>query len=215
MASLNNKTFLIVDDHNIVRKGMIALIKTEFANANIHSSESLCDIIAILEKNDVDLIILDINFPTGNSLNTIKEIKTFRPDIKILIFSACDEDIYAARYLNAGASGYLNKSSSEEEMKDVLKIMLLSGRYVSQNFKNKVVNCYISKKPMNPLERLSNREMEIARHLVSGQGNLEISTLLKIEKTTVSTYKNRIFEKLEIENLALLIEIFQLYSEHN
>jgi DNA-binding NarL/FixJ family response regulator len=213
MKSVNNKKFLVVDDHNVVRKGMIVLIKNEFTNATIHSAEKLDEIFPVLEKTNIDLIILDINFPTGNSLNTIKEIKILKPDIKILIFSAYDEDVYAVRYLSAGASGFLNKGSSEEEMKDALRIMLLSGKYTSQNLKNKILDSYISKTPMNPIERLSNREIEVAKHLINGQGNLEISAILKIERTTVSTYKNRIFEKLEIDNLALLIEIFQLYSD--
>ena len=132
--------------------------------------------------------------------------------MKILIFSALDEDIYALRYLNAGASGYLNKGSNEDEMKQALKSMMVSGKYITQNIKDRILDSYISKKPINPLEQLSNREVEVARLLIKGFGNLEIAEMLNIKKSTVSTFKNRIFEKLEIDNLADLIDFFNLYS---
>ena len=132
--------------------------------------------------------------------------------MKILIFSALDEDIYALRYLNAGASGYLNKGSNEDEMKQALKSMMVTGKYITQNIKDRILDSYISKKPINPLEQLSNREVEVARLLIKGFGNLEIAEMLNIKKSTVSTFKNRIFEKLEIDNLADLIDFFNLYS---
>src|SRR5690606_18263479 len=138
--------------------------------------------------------------------------KAIQPEMKILIFSALDEDIYALRYLNAGASGYLNKGSSEDEMKQALKSMMISGKYITQNIKDRILDSYISKKPINPLEQLSNREVEVARLLIKGFGNLEIAEMLTIKKSTVSTFKNRIFEKLEIDNLADLIDFFNLYS---
>ena len=126
--------------------------------------------------------------------------------------AALDEDIYALRYLNAGASGYLNKGSNEDEMKQALKSMMVSGKYITQNIKDRILDSYISKKPINPLEQLSNREVEVARLLIKGFGNLEIAEMLNIKKSTVSTFKNRIFEKLEIDNLADLIDFFNLYS---
>lgn len=215
MKLSNNYSFLIADDHSVVRQGVSLLIKELFLNATINLAGTFNDTFKVLRETKVDLLVLDINFPDGNSLNIITEIKNIQPDIKILIFSAYDEDIYAMRYLNAGASGYLNKGTSEEEMKDALKSMLLSGKYITQNIKDRILDSYISKTPINPLEKLSNREVEVARLLIKGYGNLEISELLQIKKTTVSTFKNRVFEKLEIDNLAALIELFQLYFEDN
>lgn len=215
MKLSNSYTFLIADDHSIVRQGVSLLIKELFLNATINFAGTFKDTFEVLKQTKVDLLVLDINFPDGNSLNCITEIKSIQPDIKILIFSAYDEDIYAMRYLNAGASGYLNKGSSEEEMKQALKSMILSGKYITQNIKDRILDSYISKTPINPLEQLSNREVEVARLLIKGYGNLEISELLHIKKTTVSTFKNRVFEKLNIDNLAALIELFQLYFEDN
>jgi DNA-binding NarL/FixJ family response regulator len=212
MKQTPNYTFLIADDHSIVRQGVSLLIKELFFNAKIYQSGTFKDTLKVLKETKIDLLVLDINFPDGNSLSIIAETKTIQPDIKILIFSAYDEAIYALRYLNAGAAGYLNKGSNEEEMKHALKSMMVSGKYITQNIKDRILDSYISKKPINPLEQLSNRELEVARLLIKGYGNMEIAEMLHIKKSTVSTFKNRIFEKLEIDNLADLIDFFQLYS---
>lgn len=205
-------TFLIADDHSIVRQGVALLIKELFFNAQILQAGNFKDTLKILKETRVDLLVLDVNFPDGNSLNIMAETKLIQPDLKILIFSAYDEDIYALRYLNAGASGYLNKGSSEDEMKLALRSMMVSGKYITQNIKDRILDSYISKKPINPLEQLSNREVEVARLLIKGYGNMEIAEMLQVKKSTVSTFKNRIFEKLEIDNLADLIDFFQLYN---
>jgi DNA-binding NarL/FixJ family response regulator len=205
-------SFLIADDHSIVRQGVSLLIKELFFNVKIFHAGSFKETLKITSENKIDLLILDINFPDGNSLSIMSEAKAIQPEMKILIFSALDEDIYALRYLNAGASGYLNKGSSEDEMKQALKSMMISGKYITQNIKDRILDSYISKKPINPLEQLSNREVEVARLLIKGFGNLEIAEMLNIKKSTVSTFKNRIFEKLEIDNLADLIDFFNLYS---
>lgn len=213
MKSSNKYSFLIADDHGVVRQGVSLLIKELFLNPDVYQSATFKDTFKVLKETKIDLLVLDINFPDGNSLNIISEVKSIQPDVKILIFSAYEEDIYAMRYLNAGAAGYLNKGSSEEEMKQALNSMMISGKYITQKIKDRILDSYISKSPINPLEQLSNREVEVARLLIKGYGNLEISEFLQIKKTTVSTFKNRIFEKLEIDNLATLIEMFHLYFE--
>lgn len=205
-------TFLIADDHSVVRQGVSLMIRELFFNAHILQAGSFKEILALLKLQTVDLLILDISFPDGNSLNLISQAKALQPEIKILIFSAYDENLYALRYLNAGASGYLNKGCNEEEMKQALRSMIVSGKYITQNIKDQILDSYISKKPLNPLELLSDREVEVARLLIKGFGNMEISETLKIKKSTVSTFKNRIFEKLSIDNLADLIDLFQLYN---
>lgn len=207
----NSYTFLVADDHCVVRQGVSLIIKELFLNAIIYKTGNFKEIFDVLKELKVNLLILDVSFPDGNSINEIAEIKAIQPDIKILIFSAYDENIYAMRFLNAGASGYLNKETTEDEMKNAINSMISSGKYISQNIKDKILDSYISKKPANPLDLLSNREIEVARLLIKGYGNLEILEYLRLKKTTVSTYKSRIFEKLQINNLADLIKFFQLH----
>lgn len=216
MTQLSKKNkFLLADDHSVVRQGIALLIKSEFSNAEIFQAGSFKDTFKVLNETKIDILVLDINFPDGNSLNIISDVLEIQPEIKIMIFSAYDENIYAMRYLNAGASGYLNKGSSMEDMVAAIKSMVLTGKYLSTNVKNKILDTYIFKKPINPIDELSKREIEVAKLLIKGYGNLEISELLDIKKNTVSTFKNRIFEKLDIDNIADLIMFFQLYHEES
>ena len=211
MNSSHNYSFLIADDHSVVRQGFSLIIKELFLNATIFKAENFKDIFSILEKNKVDLLILDVNFPDGNSINVLAKIKAIQPDLKILIFSAYDENIYALRYLNAGAAGYLNKETTEDEMKNAVNSMILSGKYFSQNIKDRILDSYIRRKSINAVDLLSNREIEVAQLLIKGHSNQEILGLLNIKKNTVSTYKNRIFEKLKVDNIPDLIKFFQIY----
>lgn len=211
MNTTKKYNFISADDHSVVTQGMSFILKDLYNGATVYQIESFSEIIKVLNSTTIDLLILDINFPDGSSLNLLPTLKKIQPDLKILIFSGYDEDIYAVRYLSAGANGYLNKLSSEEEIKHAIKTVMRSGKYTSKNIQDKIMDSYILKKPSNPLEQLSNREIEIAKFLVDGRSNIDISKSLNIKKTTVSTYKNRIFEKLSIDTLSGLIQIFQLY----
>lgn len=205
---------LISDNHSIVRHGLGMFINDLFRSVSIYQASSCEDTLKVLRDCRVDLLVLDINFPVGNSLNFISEIINIQTDIKILMFSAHDEEIYALRYLNAGAAGYLHKGCSEEEIKEAFLSMINVGKYITPKIKEKILDSYMLKTPINPLDRLSNRELDVARLLIKGCGNLEISNYLNIKKTTVSTFKNRIYEKLNIGNLAALIDFFHLYSDN-
>ena len=101
MTSSNNYSFLIADDHSVVRNGVSLIIKELFLNAAIHKAGNFKEIFNVLKEVKVDLLVLDVNFPEGNSISILSEIKTIQPDIKIMIFSVYDENIYAMRYLNA------------------------------------------------------------------------------------------------------------------
>ena len=204
--------FLVADDHSIVRQGVSFVLKELYQGATIIQADNFSEILKLLNLEKIDLLVLDVNFPEGSSLNVLPAIKLIQPDIKILIFSAYDEDIYAMRYINAGASGYLNKLCTEDEMKFAITSVMNFGKYTSQNIKDKIVETYMLKSPTNPLAQLSNREIEIAKLIVDGYGNIEICSALDLKKTTVSTYKNRIFEKLGVNNLSELYQIFNLYN---
>ena len=204
--------FLVADDHSIVRQGVSFVLKELYQGATIIQADNFSEILKLVNLEKIDLLVLDVNFPEGSSLNVLPSIKLIQPDIKILIFSAYDEDIYAMRYIHAGANGYLNKLCTEDEMKLAITSVMNFGKYTSQNIKDKIVDTYMLKSPTNPLAQLSNREIEIAKLIVDGYGNIEICSALDLKKTTVSTYKNRIFEKLGVHNLSELYQIFNLYN---
>lgn len=206
-------SFLLADDHTVVRQGMSMIVKELYENATVFQVENFVTILEVLKNHPIDVLILDINFPDGNSITIVPEVKKLYPNIKIMIFSAFDESIHALRFFNAGANGYLNKLSEEEEIKQAITTLVNEGKFISAVTKEKILNSYLLGKKINPIEHLSGREIEIARLLVKGYGNLEISNALNIQKTTVSTYKKRIFEKLQIDNLAALIELFTFFNE--
>ena len=205
--------FLVSDDHTVVRQGLALMIKELYVNAVVYQVENFANIMAVLQQQPIEVLILDINFPDGNSITILPEVKKINPAVKIMIFSAFDESVHALRFFNAGANGFLNKLSEEEEIKQAIATLVDEGKFISPLTKEKILNSYLLGKKVNPIEHLSAREIEIARLLVKGYGNLEISNALDIQKTTVSTYKKRIFEKLQIDNLAALIETFTFFNE--
>lgn len=209
----NKFTFITADDHSVVTKSLSFILKDLHNNALIYQINNLTEVVEKLKTTKVDLLILDVTFPDGNSLTIIPIIKEIQPSIKILIFSGHDEDIYAVRYLQAGVNGYLPKLSSEEEIKKAIYEVITFGKYFSRNIQEKITNNFIFRKPQNPLEQLSNRELEIARLMIKGYGNIEICAKLDLQKSTISTYKKRIFEKLQIEHISELIHLFNLYNE--
>ncbi|WP_177761653.1 response regulator transcription factor [Flavobacterium sp. I3-2] len=209
----NKFKFITADDHEIIAKSLIFIIKDLYKDAEIYQIDKLSEIVETLKKEKIDLLILDISFPEGDTLTIIPKIKAIQPDIKILIFSGHDENMYAIRYFHANVNGYLSKSSGVNEIKNAITDVMNNGKYFSRNIQNQIMDSLIFKKPSNALQQLSNREFEIAKLLVKGYGNTEISAELDLQKSTVSTYKNRIFEKLEINNVPDLIQIFKLYNE--
>ena len=208
-----NLNILLADDHSVVRHGISLILKGSFDNLDIAHADDFLKTIQLLKTQDFDLVILDISIPEGKGIQMVELIKNIQPLVKILIFSAHEEELYALRYLKAGADGYLNKLSSETEFQEAFNSMIKNGNYVSQSIKNQIVSNTLNKKSDNPLELLSNRELEIARLLVRGEGNLEIANKLELQNSTVSTYKNRIFEKLVISNTVALVALFKSYDD--
>jgi two-component system invasion response regulator UvrY len=205
---------LIADDHSVVRHGTRLIIEETFPDVKVYEAGSVKQMAQILKADVFDLLILDINMPGGNSIHMLDLAKQKQNDLSILVFSAYDEKLYASRYLQAGASGYLHKHSSESLLKEAIVAVLETGHYVTQSLKEHIFNSLINKDEanVNPISLLSNREIEVAELLVQGLGGVEISDKLNIQTTTVSSHKKKIFEKLHVTNLPELIEKFRQYS---
>lgn len=203
---------LIADDHSVVRQGASMMLKQAFDNISIMHADVFSKVLELLEEQVFNFIVLDIAIPEGSGVKMIEQIRAIQPDVKILIFSAYEEDLYAVRYLKAGADGYLNKLSSEDQFKTAFSAMINNEEYSSDNIKAKIAGLLKSKQSNNPIESLSNRELEIARLLANGDGNLEIGNKLKLQNSTVSTYKTRIFEKLSVSSVVGLISVFKNYD---
>jgi two-component system invasion response regulator UvrY len=206
---------LVADDHAIVRYGTMQLIKQSFPSFTVSDADSLDEVIRQLNEDIFDLLILDINIPGGNSLQMLDVVRLRQPSIKILIFSGYEEQLYAVRYLQSGADGYLHKNSPESELEKAVKLILNNEKYISNLVKEHLINGSNENMPYlgkNPLKNLSNREMEVLQSLMVGTSLAEIGLKLNLGISTVSTYKQRIFEKLNISNIVQLIEKVQIYN---
>lgn len=207
------KKILIVDDHFIVRSGMSLLLENELENVQVFDADDFPQAIIELKKSAFDLVILDINLPGGRKHQMIDDLRNLQEEVKILIFSAHEEDIYAFRYIQAGANGYLNKLSNSDTIVKAVQTVLEVGKYISIDILDKFIEFSQNKKEKNnPLEGLTQREFEIAELLVKGFGNLEIANELDIKMTTVSTHKLNIFKKMQITNIIELSELFKKFT---
>jgi DNA-binding NarL/FixJ family response regulator len=204
---------LVVDDQEVVRYGTTLILQKSIDNAQISEAGSFEDTLKMLSTKKFDLIILDIDMPGGNNHQMLDVIRLRHPDIKILIFSSYDEQIFGWRYLEAGADGFLSKKTGIEEIKNAVKTLLRNEKYLSPALKQTLLNNFTNKKAaVNPIQRLSSRENNIMQLLIKGASVAEIAEKLSLQVSTVSTYKKRIFEKLQVSNVIEMIEKVQLYS---
>lgn len=208
------KRILIADDHGVVRLGLSMMIKKLRPSYIIDEVDDYQKVMNIIKVKTFDLIILDLNMPNGNFTEALQAIKFRTPQTKVMIFSSQDESLYAVRYLKMGADGFLHKLATEEVINKALIKMLDKGSYISDDVKDSLISNKLNKHttPINPLENLSDREMEIAERLITGEPIKEISYSLNIHVSTVSTYKTRILEKLNIQSIPELIKIFEFHQ---
>jgi len=206
------KNILLVDDHMVVRKGIELILNSNVLNITIYNSQNYDEAIEILKTIKIDLILLDININGVENIKIMKEIKEIQNSTKILIFSSHEESHYGLRYIQNGADGYLNKFCSEDKIVSAVREIIEKGSFYSDDIREKLNSKTKKKSKINSIDSLSNREFEIAQLLINGYGNLEISNKLDIQMSTVSTYKNRIFEKLSVTNIVSLADLFK---DHN
>ena len=141
----------------------------------------------IIKSKTIDIAVIDAHFPDGNSLSVIPEIKKISPNTKILIFTGIDESTQSLKYLNAGANGFLSKMSEEKEIENALKRMYEDGEYISAVTKALLLDSLQDRRLINPLFRLTERELQVAEMYAEGLGNLEIANQLDVKQNTVST----------------------------
>jgi len=214
MAPKVNVRIIVADDHGIVRMGLIQTIKRLLPTAIITEVEDYKSLYKVIQKEELDLAIMDVNMPNGTVQEAIDYIKMHQPDLRILVFSSQDEDLYAIRYLKMGAGGYLSKQSSNAVIEKALTAMLNTGRYASDEVKEAMFLESLNGATKNsPFEALSDRELQIANKIAEGLPLKEISNQLNLHSSTISTYKNRLFEKLKIRSVPELVEILRLYNQ--
>lgn len=203
---------LVVDDHAIVRRGLMQILKEGFPNSIIEEAVDAESMIKELLKKDFDVIISDLSMPGRSGLDTIPQIKKINPNIPVLIMSIHSEDQYAIRVLKAGAAGFLNKNLVPEELVIAVKRVLQGKKYITANIAEKLAD-HVDIDKSEPLHYyLSDREMNVLKFIVKGFPITDIAQNLFLSVTTVSTYRSRILSKLKLKTNAELI----IYAiEHN
>jgi DNA-binding NarL/FixJ family response regulator len=208
------KRILIADDHNIVRTGLNVLIKTEYLNAQVDEcSDGNCAWEKI-QSTQYDLFVMDINMPATDSVNLLKNIFSLQPQLKILILSMSSEEIYARKYLQLGALGFISKDSDALEIRKAITCVMNNRKYISPKLQEIISRDAIEgASASNSFENLSPRELEVMTHLVEGRNISEIADILSIHISTASTHKANILQKLKVHNvieLTMLVKRFDI-----
>jgi len=203
---------LLADDHQIVRQGLRWILEEVMESFELKEASTLAGLLKLVASERFDFIVLDAQFPDGNGIQVIPEIKNIQPEVKILVFTSFREEEHALRFLEKGADGFLSKESSEEQIKSAIEEILLHGYYHSPLADHLLKLSSRNPALSNPLSVLSQRELEVAKLLAKGLGNLEISSALDLKQNTVSTFKRRIMDKLGLSSLVELIDLVQKHD---
>ena len=195
---------LTADDHAIVREGLKQILADSPNMQVVDEAESGEGTLEKIRTNDYDVVVLDISMPGKSGLEVLKEIKAVRPSLPILILTIHPEEQYAVRVLRAGASGYLTKESAPDELVNAIERVSSGKKYITPATAERLVNELGSstEKPSHNL--LSDREFEVMRMLALGRSVKQIAEKLEVSPKTISTYKYRIFEKMDLRSSAEL-----------
>ena len=203
---------LLADDHAIIRTGLKIFIGNYISHSVIDEAWDGDTAFEKIKEKDYQLIILDVNMPGTDSFGLVGNIIAFKPKANILMFSMNAEQIYAKKYLQLGAKGYLSKASPETEIKNALDNVMNGKRYISPTLNLAFTEEALGKQTTNPFDSLSPREFEIILHLIRGESLAEICNALNLQTSTVGTHKARIFEKLHCNNIIDINAMAKVYN---
>ncbi len=208
-----SSSFLIADDHVIVRRGLRNLLYDQYHASDITEVATCKELLAVLDTKGFTLLLLDLQLTDGSTLDYLERICTEHPEMKVLVYTMRSEEVYAQRVLALGGAGYLSKESSEEEVVRAIRQVLQGKEYVSTSIEDHLQEKDESGKS-NPLHLLSDRELSVMDDLLAGLGVKEISLRLGLQPSTVATYKARLFDKLGVTNLLDLQRLAKAHRHH-
>ena len=195
---------LLTDDHVVVRQGLKLILADHFKKAVFGEARNAQEAFAKIAKEKWDVAVLDITLPGRSGLEVLKEMKRLRPKMPVLILSMHPEDQFAVRMLKTGAAGYLTKESASEELVGAIEKVLSGGRYISPSLAERMASYLDMDVQKAPHERLSDREFLILRMIASGKPVGQIAREISLSVKTISTYRARVLEKMDMKNNAEL-----------
>lgn len=195
---------LIADDHAIVRKGLVQLLREEFHFAEITEAANSADVLDKAKGKIWDVILLDISMPGRNGLDVLKQLRADGIKAPVLMLSMHPEDQYALRVLKAGASGFLNKDSATDDLIAAVHKVLSGKKYITASLAEKMAEAMGDGGDRAAHELLSDRELQVLQLIAAGKTVSEIAETISLSVNTISTYRTRILEKLSLGNNAEL-----------
>ena len=199
------KNILIADDHPIVRAGLKQIINDEENFTVTGEASNGPEVIKLINNNSYDLLVLDISMPGESGLDVLKQLQYSNPDLKVLILSTYSEEIYAERSIKAGASGYLNKQYATRDLILAIKKILRGDRYLSTVAAENIALNKTNNHDL-PHKILSDREFQVLTLIGKGKTVSAISTELLLSVKTISTYRKRVLEKMNLKTTTELIK---------
>jgi two-component system invasion response regulator UvrY len=196
---------LIADDHAIVRGGLKEILAHHLEDVVCGEAENAQQVLAEVQRHSWDLLILDITMPGRSGYDILGDLEKMQPKLPILVLSMHAEAEYAKRVLKAGARGYLKKESAPEELIQAARKLLAGGRYVSSTLAEQFAQDMHESEDRPVHETLSAREFEILVMIGSGKTVSQIAEELHLSVTTVSTYRARVLEKMNMATTAELM----------
>jgi len=201
---MTQPTILIADDHSMIRKGLKVFMQVNLGYGDVHEVSTCNDLMKELVKKKYTHLVLDIILSDGNTLEVIPNIRRVYPELSIMVFSMQPAEIYGEAVKQYGINYYLSKSVGEEEMFQLLQRFVQNETPIRKN--------PVLQNSENPFSALAPRELEILHYVLKGMGTKEIGETLNLKMSTISTIKNRIFEKTSAGNIKELIELASLYN---
>jgi len=205
----NKAKILIVDDHPLVREGLADLVNKEKDLVVCGQAEDAYQAIEAIRELKPDMAIVDISLKEKSGLELIKDIKIQHPGLPVLTLSMHEESVYAERALRAGAKGYIMKREATKKVVTAIRKVLRGQLYLSEKMTTRLVRKFVEGKPeagTSPIDRLTDRELEVFSLLGRGNGTRQISEQLHLSVKTIETYRSRIKEKLNLTSGTELLQ---------
>jgi two-component system, NarL family, invasion response regulator UvrY len=204
-SSKNTIKILIADDHEIVRQGLKTILSEHSDLDVVAEAGNGNEALKIIQKTKVNIVLLDFDMPEKNGLDTLIELKALYPKLPVIILSIFPEDHYGTRFLKAGASGYLGKASASDQLVEAIRKVAGGGKYISPALTDKLVTDLNKDIKQALHESLTDREFQVFCLLAAGKKLKEIGTELNLSINTISTYRSRILQKMDMSSNANII----------
>jgi two-component system, NarL family, invasion response regulator UvrY len=194
---------LVIDDHALIRKGLKQILDDTSDIRVSGEAETGAEAVRMVRENKYDAVLLDITLPDKYGIDVLRQIKLLCPSLPVLILSMHPDEQYALRSIKAGASGYMNKQSAPSQLVTAIRQVASGRKYISSELAEQLANDLTSEKPQDaPHKILSNREYQTLCLMASGKSLSEMADIMSLSAKTVSVYRSRMLEKMNLKNNA-------------